>query len=50
MAKTEDMNDKQIKKQIQQNIEMTEALKKMLSELDKKNQKKEGGRTTRKNK
>jgi|RifOxyC2_1024027.scaffolds.fasta_scaffold02619_2 hypothetical protein len=36
MANKEDLTDKRIQKQIQQNIEVTEALKKMLAELDKK--------------
>ena len=36
MANKEDLTDKRIQKQIQQNIKVTEALKKMLAELDKK--------------
>ncbi len=48
MASNEDMNDELIKRQIQQNIEVTEALKKMLVELDKKNATKKSKKTSSK--
>jgi|GEM_PF-4670239 hypothetical protein len=48
MASNDDMNDEVIKRQIQQNIEVTEALKKMLLELDKKSENKKAKKSNAK--
>jgi len=48
MANNDDMNDEVIKRQIQQNIEVTETLKKMLLELDKKNENKKSKKSNAK--